>query len=480
MKTPGSLETLVDYGIIQEVVRPLMSGKEAQVYVVLANGEERVAKVYKEAHERTFKHRAEYTEGRRTRNSRDQRAIQKRSRHGRQQDEAAWRSAEIDTIYRLHAGGVRVPEPIHFIDGVLVMELVRDAEGAPAPRLGDLAFGPGEAQGIHQQLMREVVRMLCAGIVHGDLSEFNVLMGADGPVVIDFPQSVEAAKNPSARKLLLRDVENLNRFLARFAPQQTIRPFGEEMWALYEKNRLDPETPLTGDYVAPSAPTRMDDLMALIDDASQDEQMRRDARGDETPLERPQPIRRVVDFTQEKEKQRRPLPGRVRRDDPRRSSTPAPAAVGPPSGPRSGSRAAPRPGSSRAGGSSGEPSTAARVANASGGGPAPAGRRRRRRRPTDSEPDSDQNVGRSGSSGRSGQPEPPAGPAASRGPRRSDRSREPRKASSEGAQKTPDLQRRGVDRSAAAPGERTADVQGPRAEPGRRRRRRRSPGTRSS
>lgn len=447
MKTPGSLETLVDYGIIQEVVRPLMSGKEAQVYVVLAGGEERVAKVYKEAHERTFKHRVEYTEGRRTRNSRDERAMQKRSRHGRKQDEAAWRSAEIDTIYRLHAGGVRVPEPIHFIDGVLVMELVRDAEGAPAPRLGDLSFRPDEAVEIHQKLMREVVRMLCAGIVHGDLSEFNVLMGADGPVVIDFPQSVDAAKNPSARKLLLRDVENLNRFLSRFAPQQAIRPFGEEIWALYEKNRLDPETPLTGAYVAPSGPTRMDDLMALIDDASQDERMRREARGDETPLERPQPIRRVVDFTQEKERKRQPVPRRARRDDPRGPSTDSSAAAEPPSGPRS-------------------------------GGP-PSRPRRRRRRPAGSEPEAGQRSTRPDGSGR---PDPPAGPAASRGPRRSDRPQGSPRASSDESPRSPGAQRRGhgPERPASTPGGRASDTPEPRAEPGRRRRRRRSPGSHSS
>ena len=439
MKTPGSLETLVDYGIIQEVVRPLMSGKEAQVYVVLAGGEERVAKVYKEAHERTFKNRVEYTEGRRTRNSRDVRAMQKRSRHGRKQDEAAWRSAEIDTIYSLHAVGVRVPEPIHFIDGVLVMELVQNAEGAPAPRLGDLSFRPEEAAEIHQKLMREVVRMLCAGIVHGDLSEFNVLMSADGPVLIDFPQSVDAARNPSARKLLLRDVENLNRFLSRFAPQQAIRPLGEEMWALYEKNRLDPETPLTGGYVAPGGPVRMDDLMGLIDDASRDERMRRDARGDETPLERPQPIRRVVDFTHESKR-------------------------------RPGSR----PGSAAVGNASGNPSTPAQAANASKGDAAPA-RRRRRRRPTGTEPDPSQTATRSD------RQDPPSGPAASRGPRRPDRRHEATKASSESSPKSRDSQRRGPDRSAPAQGDRAPDAQGRHAaESGRRRRRRRSPGSRSS
>ncbi len=299
MKTPESLETLVDYGIIQEVIRPLMSGKEAHVYVVVSGGEECVAKVYKEATERTFKHRIEYTEGRRTRNTRDQRAINKRTRHGRRQDEAAWRNAEVDTLYRLRSGGVRVPEPINYVDGVLVMELVKGADGHPAPRLGDVEFEAAEANDVYQKLIREVVRMLCAGVIHGDLSEFNVLMGADGPVVIDFPQSVDPSKNQNARKLLLRDVENLHRFQARHCPKQKLRPYAEEMWALYEKNQLAPDTQLAGNYIAPSGDTNMDEVLALIEDANQDEQMRREARGDDTPIPHSAQTRRVVDFTTE-------------------------------------------------------------------------------------------------------------------------------------------------------------------------------------
>ncbi len=327
MKTPESLETLVDYGIIQEVIRPLMSGKEAHVFVVVTGGEECVAKVYKEANQRTFKHRVEYTEGRRTRNSRDQRAMNKRTRHGRKRDEAAWRNAEVDTIYRLQSGGVRVPEPINYVDGVLVMELVRDAHGNPAPRLGDLEFQATEAVEIYQKLIREVVRMLCAGVIHGDLSEFNVLMGADGPVVIDFPQSVDPAKNQSARKLLLRDVQNLHRFLGRHAPNRAIHPYAEEMWKLYETNRLDPETDLTGKYVAPVGETNMDEVLALIEDANQDERMRRDARGDETPLiAPPSPVRRVVDFTKESKTRpgaRKPGP-KTRAARPKRTRNPVP------------------------------------------------------------------------------------------------------------------------------------------------------------
>ena len=333
MRTPESLVTLVEHGIIQEVVRPLMSGKEAQVYVVLAGGEECVAKVYKEATERTFKHRVEYTEGRRTRNTRDQRAINKRTRHGRKQDEAAWRNAEVDTLYRLRGSGVRVPEPINFIDGVLVMELVRDAEGNPAARLGDLEFAASEAYAIYQKLIQEVVRMLCAGVIHGDLSEFNVLMGADGPVVIDFPQSVDPAKNQSARRLLLRDVENLHRFLRRFSPRRSIKPYAQQMWSLYETNRLEPDTELSGNYRDPVGTTNTDELMELIEDANQDEQMRRDARGDEAPVNSPATLRTVVDFT--KESKPRARSGRAQGEGRSARSKPSP------------SRASPKPGAGK-------------------------------------------------------------------------------------------------------------------------------------
>ena len=309
MKAPESLETLVDYGIIQEVVRPLMSGKEAQVYVVVVKGEECVAKVYKEANQRTFKHRSDYTEGRRTRNTRDQRAMSKRTQHGRKKDEDAWRSTEVDMIYRLRDAGVRVPEPINFVEGVLVMELVKDAEGNAAPRLGDLTFSANEAREIYQKLMCEVVRMLCAGVIHGDLSDFNVLMSHDGPVVIDFPQSVDPTHNPNSKKLLLRDVENLHRFLARSAPDDSIRPYGEEIWSLFQRNKLEPDTKLSGHFAAPEGKADTEEVMALIEDASRDEQWRRGGRDsdDDEELEgpvrsivkAPAPFRKVVDFARE-------------------------------------------------------------------------------------------------------------------------------------------------------------------------------------
>jgi RIO kinase 1 len=341
MKAPESLETLVDYGIIQEVIRPLMSGKEAQVFVVVAGGEECVAKVYKEANARTFKHRSDYTEGRRTRNTRDQRAMNKRSQHGRKKDEDAWRSTEVEMIYRLRDAGVRVPEPINFVEGVLVMELVKDAEGHAAPRLGDLTFTPREACEIYQELIREVVRMLCAGVIHGDLSDFNVLMSVDGPVVIDFPQSVDPTQNPNGEKLLLRDVENLHRFLARFAPDEPVRPYGQEIWSLFQKNKLTPESKLTGLHRAPVGKADTREVMALIEEADRDEAKRRGSRESDEDEEfeaaaaahrdraRPTPFRKVVDFSTEHKsrparkarspKARRARPAKSRREATERS-----------------------------------------------------------------------------------------------------------------------------------------------------------------
>ena len=200
-----SLQGLVDLGVIDVVHRALMAGKEAQVFLVSSGGQQRVAKVYKEAEHRSFKHRSTYAEGRRVKNTRRQRAMDKRTRYGRAQEEEAWKSAEVDAIYRLAEAGVRVPQPYDFIDGVLVMELIADERGEPAPRLVDVSLEPDEARDLFQVLVREVVRMLCAGLVHGDLSDFNVLLSADGPVIIDFPQAVDAASNNNARQLLIRD-----------------------------------------------------------------------------------------------------------------------------------------------------------------------------------------------------------------------------------------------------------------------------------
>ncbi|MEJ7731333.1 MAG: PA4780 family RIO1-like protein kinase, partial [Polyangiaceae bacterium] len=279
MQTPEALASLVDEGIIDRVVRPLMSGKEAQVFLVESHGELRVAKVYKDAINRSFKNRAMYTEGRKTRNSRDQRAVDKRSKHGRSQDEDAWKFTEVDMIHRLHAGGVRVPIPHAFIDGVLVMECVVDPEGNPAPRLGDVAFDAEGAQAIYDLVIREVVRMLAVGVVHGDLSDFNVLVSGDTPVIIDFPQSVDTAKNTNARRLLIRDVDNLHRFLTRSVPTARRRPYAEEMWELHENNALTAETVLTGKYRASERRASGDSVFDLIQEADRDERQRRDALG---------------------------------------------------------------------------------------------------------------------------------------------------------------------------------------------------------
>ena len=275
MRVPQRLVPLLDQGIIDDVIRPLLAGKEAEIYLVEGRGEERVAKVYKEATNRSFRHRSQYTEGRRVRNSRQQRAMNKRSKHGRREAEAAWRHAEVDAIYRLRAAGVRVPEPYDYVDGVLVMELVRGEDGLPAPRLADLAFEPDHAREVFDLLLREVVKMLCAGVVHGDLSDFNVLMGTEGPVIIDFPQWVDAAHNRNARKLLVRDVDNLQSFLGRYARRLRSRRYGKEMWDLFEHNELRPDTRLSGKF-RPRA--KQDDTFALLREIEELEKAARERR----------------------------------------------------------------------------------------------------------------------------------------------------------------------------------------------------------
>ena len=277
MKVPDALAPLFDEGIIDRVVRPLMSGKEAQVFLVESGGELRVAKVYKNADHRSFQKRGDYTEGRKTRNSRDQRAVEKRSKHGKAEEEAAWKSAEVDIIHRLHAGGVRVPIPHAFVEGVLVMECVVDTDGDPAPRLGDLSFDAETAQVMYERVLREVIRMLVVGVVHGDLSDFNVLVSGDEPIIIDFPQSVDTASNTNARKLLLRDVDNLQRFLTRWAPRAPRFAYAEEMWALHEKNELGPDSVLTGKFQRTDRATTGDSTVGLIRDADREERKRREA-----------------------------------------------------------------------------------------------------------------------------------------------------------------------------------------------------------
>ncbi|HEX5286174.1 MAG TPA: PA4780 family RIO1-like protein kinase [Polaromonas sp.] len=275
MKPPQRLQPLIEEGLIDTVVRQLMSGKEAMVYVVRCGDETRCAKVYKEATQRSFRQAVDYTENRRVKNTRQARAMAKGTRFGRQASEAAWQSAEVDALYRLADAGVRVPKPHNFCDGVLLMELVTDEQGDAAPRLNDVDFTPEDARAHHGTLLSEVVRMLCAGVVHGDLSEFNVLLGASGPVIIDLPQAVDAAGNNHASRMLLRDVANLRGFFGRFAPDLLHTHYGPEIWDLYQRGVLHPDTVLTGRFERKSGPVDVGRVMDEIDDARAEEAARR-------------------------------------------------------------------------------------------------------------------------------------------------------------------------------------------------------------
>ncbi len=274
MKVPKRLQPLLDDGFIDEVICQLMSGKEAQIFIVRCGDEIRCAKVFKEANQRSFKQAVQYQEGRSARNSRKNRAMSKKTKYGQKEQEAAWLNAEIDALRRLAAAGVRVPEPFTFVDGVLIMELVADAEGNAAPRFGDVTLTAEEARTYHAQVINEVVRMLCAGLVHGDLSPFNVLLDNNGPVIIDLPQAVNAAGNNSASSMLERDVDNMRRYFGRFAPELLDTDYGKEIWSLYEAGNLYPETELTGIFEQDTTITELGELMAIIDDAKREEAAR--------------------------------------------------------------------------------------------------------------------------------------------------------------------------------------------------------------
>lgn len=391
MRVPERLEPLLDHGVIEEVLRPLMSGKEADVYVVRAGGYLRVAKVYKNAQFRSFQHRAEYTEGRRVRSSREQRAMNKRSsRHGRAKTEEAWQSTEVDAIYRLRSAGVRVPEPIAFSEGVLVMELITGPDGEAAPRLVDLSFRADEAFALFHVLLREVVKMLCAGVVHADLSDFNILMSSDGPVVIDFPQVVDPAANQSAGKLLKRDVANLTSFLARYAPQLRGTQYGPEMWDLYERSELDPDTELTGKFVGSTKKAEVNSLLEDIlelEEEAREARERRNGGGLEDPMSTWRP---EVRETAQPKKSRVPKPPKAKKStnpNAGRREDPPPVQAAAPENPgrkRSRRRKKPpgdRPRTQQAGPrgpSPAKPKTA--DAPNPAGGDAPKKRRRRRKR----------------------------------------------------------------------------------------------------
>lgn len=274
MKPPKRLQSLIEEGLIDTVVRQLMSGKEAMVYVVRCGGETRCAKVYKEATERSFRQAVDYTENRKVKNTRQARAMAKGTRFGRQAQEAAWQSAEVDALYRLAAAGVRVPRPHNFCDGVLLMELVTDEHGDAAPRLNDVEFTPEQARRHHGTLLIEVVRMLCAGVVHGDLSEYNILVDADGPVIIDLPQAVDAAGNNNAGAMLERDVGNLATYFSQFAPQLATSQYGKEIWRLYQAGLLKADTPLTGRIKEDKRPADVGAVMQAIHLAEKEEEER--------------------------------------------------------------------------------------------------------------------------------------------------------------------------------------------------------------
>lgn len=278
MKTPKALLPLYDDGIIDAVVSRLQSGKEATVYIVTSGPAIRCAKVYKQSAQRSFHKAAEYTEGRKARGSRNARAAGKRTQYGRKVQEAEWKNAEVDALYKLYRADVRVPKPFGVFDGVLLMELVLDADGHPAPRLGEVDMTPAQALEWHAFLIRQVVRMLCAGLIHGDLSEYNVLVGPDGPVIIDLPQAVDAAGNNNAFRMLARDINNLRDTFGRVAPELLDTEYALEIWSLYEAAELAPETSLTGRFTRNEEAADVDAVLDQIEYARREAEARERGR----------------------------------------------------------------------------------------------------------------------------------------------------------------------------------------------------------
>ncbi|ABV38406.1 protein of unknown function RIO1 [Shewanella sediminis HAW-EB3] len=276
MKIPKRIQPLVDEGLVDEVLRPLMSGKEADVFVVRSGNEVRCAKIYKEAEKRSFKQAVQYREGRKGRNSRRARAMEKGSKFGRNEQEQAWQNAEVDALFRLAYAGVRVPQPYGCFDGVLLMELITDEQGFVAPRLNDVTLTAEQALAHHKVVMKDVQRMLCAGLIHGDLSEFNVLLDSCGPVIIDLPQAVDAAANNNAKRMLERDVNNMTQYYGQFAPELLKTKYAKEMWALFESGKLNPDSELTGKFKESTKAADVDSVLAEIEAAFDEEQERKE------------------------------------------------------------------------------------------------------------------------------------------------------------------------------------------------------------
>ncbi|RFA25790.1 serine protein kinase RIO [Alkalilimnicola ehrlichii] len=274
MKPPKRIQPLIDDGLVDEVLYQLKSGKEASVYVVRCGDDIRCAKVYKEANKRGFRTLTQYQEGRTVRNSRRARAMAKGTRYGRDEQEAVWQSAEVDALYRLADAGVRVPQPHLFLDGVLVMALIKGPDGDTAPRLGDVVHSAAQARSYYRFLIAQVVRMLCAGLIHGDLSEYNVLVDSEGPVIIDLPQAVNAAGNNNASRMLTRDIDNLTAYFSRFVPELASTDYAHEIWALYENGELTPDTELTGHFQREERPTDLTELLREIGDAREEAMQR--------------------------------------------------------------------------------------------------------------------------------------------------------------------------------------------------------------
>jgi RIO kinase 1 len=274
MKPPKRLQPLMEEGIIDEVISPLMSGKEADVFIVRCGSKLRCAKIYKDAMKRSFKKAAQYTEGRKVRNSRRARAMEKGSRFGRKQQEETWQNAEVDALYRLVRAGVRVPEPYGCFDGVLLMELVVDEDGDVAPRLNDVSMSADQALEDHALMMHYVKCMLCAGLIHGDLSEFNVLVNEDGPVIIDLPQAVDAAGNNNAQAMLARDVGNITEYYGQYAPELLDTHYAEEIWALFEAAELHADYALTGYFEVDTHEADTDSVLAEIQAVLAEEESR--------------------------------------------------------------------------------------------------------------------------------------------------------------------------------------------------------------